>query len=547
MIDNIAFNKDLPFSIFSFLHWDERGRERLSVLVKGHFKPDQNGRLRAVPDKPEILFNDVFSGALNESSLERESDIAPFKPKTDISFNAIARSPEAKNLASWPVRIDVDGRVSYAFHAAGARFFEPQKNGHKGSKYWRMSDMEKTVAVPLDYEHSFGGTVQISDEEVKTHPYNPVGTGLLSNYLLEKEVRIAVPQIGILAELNDPKPDQEMTVCGIAPLVKSWLPRRAFAGKFDEQWLTSRQPQMPEDFDFNYWNAAPLPLQLTPYLRGDETLRLSGLWHAPHPVNLVLPGAGIGARVRRTGSSEAELLSLRLDTVHGDVRCEKIEEHLFTLIWRATFDNPDEIDEIILHPAALSRDQSIAENEQQAATSHVRQENEEARDILQNRQKKIAASLDANPEANAILSVMTAGMTPLLAVTLANGKQADFYIRPDDNRVLITRQGTSEILHIGNHDFIYAQLNAPQSPENPSHAPQKIDERVTLYVRLLDENVLVWRPVVAYWHGGTRFYIALQPVPKGEVWEFRPDTRVIAEWQHFNGENYLVAVKSSNH
>jgi len=547
MID-IHFNKDLPFSIFAFLHWDERGHERLSVLVKGSFLLDEQGRLLISREKPEILLNEQFSGAPNESSLKLESDIAPFKPKTDISFNAIARSPEAKELTSWPVRMDFVGdkerRRSYNFHVTGKRFFEPKKNGEKGQKYWVLSDMTKTSCVPITYENSFGGTVNISQDEVKTHPYNPVGTGLVSDYLLEQDMRIAVPQIGILAELNEPKPGVEMTVCGFAPIVKSWLPRRALAGNFDKNWLNQRHPQMPEDFDFHYWNSAPLPLQLSPYLRGDEMVRLSGVNHTPHPITLVLPGAGIGARVLRQGIEQVQAVQLQLDTFHGDVTSENLADHRFTLIWRAVIENPADIAEIILHPAALS---SIAtrQGEDGEMVAHKTGENKEARDILQDRKDRIDARDAQTGIATNTVTALASGATPLFSVMLVKGGKADFHKQGD--KIFVARAGSSEIIHIGSQDFIYAQDEAKAVSDNRPNAPQKIDDIVTLYVRLMTEEVLVWRPVIAYWHGDMRFYINLQNIPAGEKWEFRPDTRIRAEWRHFNGQDYLVAVSLSDY
>jgi len=555
---SIDFNKDLPFSIFSFLHWDEHGRERLSVLVKGSFLLDQNGRFVAAREKPDILFEDQFSGEVNASSLKMESDIAPFKPKTDISFNAIARSPEAKALTSWPVRFEITDNenklLSYNFHVTGQRFFEPKKNGEKGQKYWELGEMAKTSSVPINYEHSFGGTIKISEEEVKTHPYNPVGRGLVSDYLLEQDVKVAIAQIGILAELNEPKPDQEMTVCGIAPLVKSWLPRQALAGTFDENWFGQRHPRMPEDFNFHYWNSAPLPLQIAPYLRGDEVLRLSGLSHDPRPLILTLPGAGIGARVFRHGSMQAQALRLQLDTIHGDIGSENREDHRFTLIWRAVIDEPDDIAEIILHPAALpSLSTDLGNGEESLA--HKTSENKEARDILQSRRRGIEAGsnrMDAqggSAASVAALSMLASDAMPLFSVMLISGAKADFYEQED--KILVTQSGTLETIHIGSKGFIYAQADGHSgslsNPDNPSHTLQKIDERVILYVRLMNEEVLVWRPVIAHWHGDLRFYISLQNVPPGEIWEFRPDRRVVAEWRHFNGNDYLVATALSDY
>lgn len=67
----------------------------------------------------------------------------------------------------------------------------------------------------------------------------------------------------------------------------------------------------------------------------------------------------------------------------------------------------------------------------------------------------------------------------------------------------------------------------------------------TIYVRLLDEGVDVYRPVAAtklseniYEMSGLDIYN-----PDDEVWEFLPGSRVIVREQLLSGERSLVAIK----
>jgi hypothetical protein len=49
---------------------------------------------------------------------------------------------------------------------------------------------------------------------------------------------------------------------GLGCLGKSWSPRLALAGTYDEKWKKERWPYLPKDFDFGYWNGAPEDQQI---------------------------------------------------------------------------------------------------------------------------------------------------------------------------------------------------------------------------------------------------------------------------------------------
>ncbi len=64
----------------------------------------------------------------------------------------------------------------------------------------------------------------------------------------------------------------------------------------------------------------------------------------------------------------------------------------------------------------------------------------------------------------------------------------------------------------------------------------------TVYVRLLEEGVDVWRPVSAHSLGGDVFELSSAPVPDDEVWEFAPGSRVIVQTRQSTQATYPVAV-----
>lgn len=64
----------------------------------------------------------------------------------------------------------------------------------------------------------------------------------------------------------------------------------------------------------------------------------------------------------------------------------------------------------------------------------------------------------------------------------------------------------------------------------------------TVYVRLLEEGVDVWRPVSAYWLGGDVFELSHAPMPDDEMWEFGPGSRVVVKTRHGTPHDFPVAV-----
>lgn len=220
---------------------------------------------------------------------------------------------------------------------------------------WQLSSITPTTAVPLTYEYAYGGEVSTSKDEQTAYSYNPIGRGLLSDYLLETEQAVTAPQIALLGEFAAARPFEPMTVCGVGPIQKSWLPRLALAGTFDEAWLRQRHPRMPADYDFAYWNAAPIPLQTSSYLKGDETIRLQGFRHDPQPYTFQLPGMALGIKVKRGASIETTEHMLNLDTVHCDVADNDQTKHTLALTWRIILSEPDDIQDIELFARRAER------------------------------------------------------------------------------------------------------------------------------------------------------------------------------------------------
>jgi hypothetical protein len=68
-------------------------------------------------------------------------------------------------------------------------------------------------------------------------------------------------------------------------------------------------------------------------------------------------------------------------------------------------------------------------------------------------------------------------------------------------------------------------------------------DKVTIYVRLLDEGVEVFRPTLAEAVGQGRYRLLATPDydPEDEKWEFTPGTVVAGSMEKRQGKNVLIA------
>lgn len=309
-----------PFVPFVFTSVDVRDRMFGVLVVRGTFGIIPRARLDIDPEQTPIVFEDVFYGDATESSLRFESDLAPFKPRTDIHIHAVARAPGGWPLPRWPVRVRV-GVLEKILSVCGPRWWV-----REGSTY-RLTDPEACAEVPLRYELAFGGVENDAWAGRETFQENPVGTGYLRPGRSPGEFNVPAPQI----EAPD-APITEMSEHGrpegLGPICRAWLPRRARAGTYDDAWLSQRWPSLPHDFSFSFYNSAHPDLTYPGYLRGNEVVVLEGV-HDHGPMEFSLPGCQIVAKVTRNSSGKAKV-ALVLDTLAIDVPAERAY-----LTWRA--------------------------------------------------------------------------------------------------------------------------------------------------------------------------------------------------------------------
>lgn len=268
-----------------------------------------------------VVTADRYEGAVNESPVVAESDLAPFKPRCDVVVRATSHAPGALPAARWLARLRVtttrDGvaavDVDKTLAVTGPRAFV------RGDGGWRLSDPDPARAVPMRWTEAWGGRSRVIDGAGDTLLdsvcfTNPLGCGwvdarhdaALRRAGAERVDRLRGPQIEALdAAVRElevaPETEAVTDAAGVARVAatyrgrpaglswvgRAWTPRIQRAGTFDDRWLRERHPFLPEDFSFRHWNGAPEDQQIDVPVAGADI----ELW------NLTAPGIGVDGYV----------------------------------------------------------------------------------------------------------------------------------------------------------------------------------------------------------------------------------------------------------
>jgi hypothetical protein len=119
---------------------------------------------------------------------------------------------------------------------------------------------------------------------------------------------------------------------GFGPIAGSWPTRARLLGAFDPTRLEDPILELPDDFPWLFFQAAPSDQRLG-FLRGDETIVIDGMTASTPSIESQLPGLSGVARVhtRAQGAGPGEPISLFADTlsIDADMLC-------CSMIWRGT-------------------------------------------------------------------------------------------------------------------------------------------------------------------------------------------------------------------
>lgn len=309
--------KDTPFEL-SMMPWElEPPRTTLVLVVKATFAFGEDGPCTIADEQVPVLGEIPWDDG-DPPSLRTESDYAVLKPRGEWYLVGTAHAPGGKPATVVPVRVRV-GSAQKQLVVWGDRTWQRGMLGPKPSAPAPFTSM------PLRWERSFGGP-SIAD--------NPVGRGT-------GPIEVDKATIDPLPNIEDPaRPvvsrDDRPPPAGMFPILNTWNSRIRRTGTYDEHWKRSRWPFFPKDFDFSFFNCAPMDQWIEGYFRGDEELELSGLHPTKARIRTRLPGLRPRlfvewARLRPEGAAPLELLSRAELEALGAPKLEEVRLVLDTI------------------------------------------------------------------------------------------------------------------------------------------------------------------------------------------------------------------------
>ncbi|MBL4630668.1 MAG: DUF2169 domain-containing protein [Paraglaciecola sp.] len=323
----------------------------LTLIVKGEFKLSANNDA-VLTEEPCLITGSVYLDDDPEKSCYYDSDFAYFKPRADLLLVGTCYSPTKQPINTCQVRFQV-AEQSKLLNVFGERY-----------RYGLMDNIstpEPFTKMSLCYENSFGG---------KGYSKNPLGKGYTkSENETESEkawvlANIEDPDTSLSGVINPPEP------AGFAPLDKMWQQRYAKIGSYNNDWLKSRWPWFPEDFNWQHFNAAPQDMQVAGYLKGDESLYFENL-HAEHAqYQSRLPGIRVRCFINKkcppddNNNYKFHEVKMNLDTLWVDMDTEKL-----ALVWRGfttvLSDEYEEVEHLLIVSEKLTAPPNTLEYYQQ--------------------------------------------------------------------------------------------------------------------------------------------------------------------------------------
>lgn len=257
---------ETPFEADRSAVIDKHGNRDWVVVVKATFTLHPDGTTERALGQTKPLLLPEFRGDPATSSLLYEADLVGPKLGTDFLINGTAHAPEGRPVTELPVSVSVE-RLRKILRVVGDRVHERRISGAI-----EPSPASPFLTLPIVYERAFGGHDQspIDPTQHRLFQPNPVGVGVA----LRRSDLLGKPVANV--EFHD-APSRPGAAAGFGPICSHWLPRRTFAGTYDEVWARTQRPLLPLDFDDRFHQCAPLDQRLDPPARGNELVELRNL------------------------------------------------------------------------------------------------------------------------------------------------------------------------------------------------------------------------------------------------------------------------------
>lgn len=284
-----------PLPTASLLYRPREGRYALAVICKITYRLEPDRLVLAEEQEPISLSEAHWEGDRNKS-LERPTDLVPFKPEVDVVLVGRVFAPEKKPVRMLIARLEI-GEIDKSIAIFGPRTIRRDGSLHEESRFTEMT---------LHYERARGGP----------GTWNPVG--IAEGASAARGLRPLPQMVPLSCAGDDWDPRMPIEPIGFGPIASSWPIRRdklgARAATFSDEDLS--QTPLGLDFDASYFQVSP-PDQRLEALLPDAELALKNLHPAHSRLVTRFPGLLPRAFVE-VGQASATPLSLRADTLWVD-------------------------------------------------------------------------------------------------------------------------------------------------------------------------------------------------------------------------------------
>jgi hypothetical protein len=247
------------------------GRELLIVAIKATFEIPQDGEAPTLAEAQVPLTQaDEFTGEPGQSATLYETDYAHRKPFCDVLLNGSAYAPGGRPQDKVRVALQV-GAMSKAFNVVGDRRWE------RSLLSLNPTPSRPFVKMPITYDRAYGGADQAPGNpyKIKTYTKNPVGVGY---YPYSTGKHLFGKPLPNTEEIGKPIKSEsgKYLPMSFGPIGRNFQTRIPYAGTYNQAWLDNVAPFWPQDFDYRYFQSAPVDQQI-PHLKGGEPVVLQNL------------------------------------------------------------------------------------------------------------------------------------------------------------------------------------------------------------------------------------------------------------------------------
>jgi hypothetical protein len=257
------------------------------VVVKQRVRVSPAGKVeRTSGAKVNVADVPWDEDAPEKSSVKLAADLCLVKPATDVLVTGSAIAPAGARVKQLDVVLRVGG-LQKMVRVYGPRIWR------QGVVGLTLSPPEPFEWVELRWENAWGGRDDSDPKKPLEEPRNPAGRGLARDP--SKLLHQLAPSIEDPAH---PLDGRSPAPGGVGPIGRHFMPRRRYAGTYDEAWKKSRMPLPPHDYDPRFEQVAPPDQIAQGYLRGGEPVGIANA-SAEGPFAFELPRLAffVGARL----------------------------------------------------------------------------------------------------------------------------------------------------------------------------------------------------------------------------------------------------------